>query len=262
MDLGLKGRKALVCASTGGLGEAVVRALAAEGAHVMVSGRRLDRARAIADELNATGPGTATAVESDLSEADGARRLHDAALDKLGGVDVLVLNGPGPKPSSADAASWPDAERALELLVRPQLELIQATLPGMRERRWGRILAVGSSGVVSPLPNLAMSNLGRSALAAYLKTLANEVAADGVTVNMLLPGRIATDRVAQLDAAAADRQGRTQEEVSAESRATIPARRYGDPTEFGSVAAFLCSSLASYVTGTAVRCDGGLVKNL
>ena len=132
----------------------------------------------------------------------------------------------------------------------------------MRERRWGRILAVGSSGVVSPLPNLAMSNLGRSALAAYLKTLANEVAADGVTVNMLLPGRIATDRVAQLDAAAADRQGRTQVEVSAESRATIPARRYGDPTEFGSVAAFLCSSLASYVTGTAVRCDGGLVKNL
>lgn len=140
--------------------------------------------------------------------------------------------------------------------------MIGAVLPGMRERGWGRILAIGSSGVAAPLPNLAMSNLGRAALAAYLKTLAAEVAADGVTVNMLLPGRVATDRTEALDRAAAERTGRQVEEIRAESLGLIPAGRYGDPAEFGAVAAFLCSAAASYVTGTALRCDGGLVRSL
>lgn len=132
----------------------------------------------------------------------------------------------------------------------------------MRERRWGRILAVGSSGVAAPLPNLAVSNTGRAALAGYLKTLAAEVALDAVTVNMLLPGRIATDRVAELDQAAAKRRGTTVEEIQLESRKTIPARRYGEPGEFGAAAAFLCSAPASYITGVALRCDGGLIRSL
>jgi 3-oxoacyl-[acyl-carrier protein] reductase len=124
------------------------------------------------------------------------------------------------------------------------------------------VLAIGSSGVTAPLPDLALSNAGRAALAAYLKTLAAETAADGVTVNLLLPGRIATDRVAQLDQGKAAREGGTAAEVAAASRATIPAGRYGTPEEFGAVAAFLCSHPASYVTGCAVRCDGGLVRTL
>ncbi len=262
MDLGLTGRRALVSASTGGLGEAIVRALAAEGADVVVSGRRMDRARAIADEITATSPGRAVAIEADLVQPGGAQQLHDEAVEQLGPIDVLVLSGPGPRPAGASDVTWDDVRGALELLVHPQVDLVQAALPQMRERGWGRVLAVGSSGVVAPLPNLALSNLGRSALAGYLKTLAAEVAADGVTVNLILPGRIATERVAQLDQSAAERQGRTREAVAADSRATIPAGRYGAPSEFGAVAAFLCGQPASYLTGTAIRVDGGLVRSL
>lgn len=257
MDLRLKGRTAVVCASTGGLGEAIVRALAAEGADVVVSGRRGDRARELAAELP-----SAVGVEVDLTAEDGAATLHAAAVEAFGGVDVLVLNGPGPAPGAATDVTADGVETAVRTLVRPQQQLISLALPGMREREWGRVLAIGSSGIDAPLPNLALSNLGRAALAAYLKTLASEVAADGVTVNLLLPGRIATDRVAQLDQSAADRQGLSAEEVASRSRATIPAGRYGDPAEFGAVGAFLCSDLASYVTGTSLRCDGGLVRSL
>jgi 3-oxoacyl-[acyl-carrier protein] reductase len=257
MDLGLKGRTAVVCASTGGLGEAVARALGAEGARVVVSGRRGDRARELAAELP-----DAIGVEVDLTTDDGPDRLHRAAVEAFGAVDVLVLNGPGPAPSTAADLTQDGVETAFRLLVRPQQRLVSLVLPGMRARGWGRILAIGSSGVAAPLPNLALSNLGRAALAAYLKTLAAETAADGVTVNLLLPGRIATDRVAQLDRSAAERQGVSATEIKERSMATIPAGRYGRPEEFGAVGAFLCSDLASYVTGTALRCDGGLVRSL
>lgn len=257
MDLGLKERTALVCASTSGLGEAIARALAAEGANVVISGRRGERASALAAELP-----SAIGVEVDLVAEDGAAKLHAAAVDAFGGVDVLVLNGPGPKPGSAKDTTPQDIESAIRAMVLPQQRLVSMVLPRMREQGWGRVLAVGSSGVVAPIPNLVLSNVGRAALAGYLKTLATEVAASGVTVNMLLPGRIATDRVASLDQAAADRSGSTPEEVRDQAKATIPAGRYGDPAEFGAVAAFLCSDPASYVTGTAVRCDGGIVSGL
>ena len=257
MDLGLTGRTAVVAASTGGLGEAVARALAAEGAQVVVSGRRGEEARRIAAELP-----RAVGVEIDLTAADGPAQLVAAAEAEFGPVDVAVLNGPGPRPGTAADLTDDDVDGAVAALVRPHRQLVSAVLPGMRERGWGRVLALGSSGVAAPLPNLAASNLGRAALAAWLKTLAAEVAAEGVTVNLLLPGRIATDRVAQLDQAAAGRTGKSFEEVQAASRATIPAGRYGRPAEFGAVAAFLCSDAAGYVTGTALRCDGGLVRSL
>ncbi|MFJ9760029.1 SDR family oxidoreductase [Streptomyces sp. NPDC101149] len=257
MDIGLKGRTALVCASTQGLGEATARALAAEGASVVVCGRSADRAREIADEL----PG-AIGIAADLLAADGPERLVAAATEALGAIDVLVLNGPGPRPKAAADVTAQDVTEAVDALVRPQQRLVALTLPGMRERGWGRVLAIGSSGVAAPLPQLASSNLGRAALAAYLKTLAAEVAADGVTVNLLLPGRIGTERVARLDAAAAERTGRSPAEVAAESRRTIPAGRYGRPEEFAAAAAFLCGAPASYVTGVALRCDGGLIRSL
>lgn len=257
MDLGLAGRTAVVAASTGGLGEAAARALAAEGAAVVVFGRRGEEARRIAAELP-----RAVGVEIDLTATDGPAELVAAAESEFGPVDVAVLNGPGPRPGSAADLTDEDVDGAFAALLRPHRRLVAAVLPGMRERGWGRLLAVGSSGVAAPLPNLAASNLGRAALAGWLKTLAAEVAADGVTVNLLLPGRIATGRVAELDAAAAERSGRSVEEVQAASLATIPAGRYGRPEEFGAVAAFLCSAAAGYVTGTAVRCDGGLVRSL
>lgn len=257
MDLGLKGRCAVVSASTGGLGEAIARALAAEGASVVVSGRRGDRAKEIASSLPA-----AIGVEVDIRSSSGPVDLVAAARDTFGDVDVLVLNGPGPAPGSAAGVTDEDIDSAVDTLLRPQLRLLAETLPGMRSRGWGRVLAVGSSGVAAPLPNLALSNLGRSALAGHLKTLAAEVAADGVTVNMLLPGRIATDRVAHLDQAAATRTGRSVREVEEASRAQIPAGRYGDPVEFGAAAAFLCGAPAGYITGVALRVDGGLVRSL
>ncbi|MFC5834704.1 SDR family oxidoreductase [Nonomuraea insulae] len=253
MDLNIKGRVALVCASTGGLGEACARALAAEGARVIVSGRRADRAAAIAADLPA-----AVAVPGDLLDPATPRRLVEATEEVFGPVDILVLNGPGPAPGRADQMDSATVAAAIDVHLRPQQELVSLVLPGMRERGWGRVAAIGSSGVAAPLPGLAASNVGRWALAAYLKTLAAEVAADGVTVNMVLPGRIATDRVRALDQARAEREGRTAEQVKTASEHTIPAGRYGTRAEFGAAVAFLCSAPASYITGTALRCDGGM----
>ncbi|MBT8159810.1 MULTISPECIES: SDR family oxidoreductase [Arthrobacter] len=261
MDLGIQGKTAFVAASTGGLGLAVARSLAAEGARVAITGRRRERAEKIAAELEADGH-SVVAIEADLSKPDGVAAAVERTEELLGPVEILVLNGPGPKPGAASALGSDDIAAAFEQLVKPHHALVSRILPGMRERHWGRILAVGSSGVVSPLPNLAVSNTGRAALAGYLKTLAAEVALDAVTVNMLLPGRIATDRVAELDQAAAKRRGTTPEEIQLESRKTIPARRYGEPEEFGAAAAFLCSAPASYITGVALRCDGGLIRSL
>ena len=257
MDLQIQGKTALVAASTSGLGLAAARALAHEGARVVITGRRGAVAAQIAAELP-----EAVGLAADLNTDEGLESAMAAATDAYGPIDILVLNGPGPKPGAAAALSTHDLASAFDLLVKPQHTLISKVLPGMRKRRWGRILAIGSSGIAAPLPNLALSNTGRAALAGYLKTLAAEVALDAVTVNMLLPGRIATDRVAELDLAAAKRRSRTVEAIQQESRSTIPARRYGNPSEFGAAAAFLCSGPASYITGVALRCDGGLVRTL
>lgn len=257
MDLGIAGRTALVCASTAGLGAATARALAAEGCRVVFTGRRGERARSLAAEFD-----HCTGLEADLGSVAGAQQLYADTLDAAGPPDILVLNGPGPRPGTASTVTPQDAAAAVTALVEIPVALISAALPHLRSQGWGRILGIGSSGVQAPLTGLALSNLGRAGLAGYLKSLATEVAKDGVTVNMLLPGRIDTDRVRSLDAAAAERTGRSAAEVAADSAASIPLGRYGRPEEFGAVAAFLCSAPASYLTGLAARCDGGLVPVL
>jgi 3-oxoacyl-[acyl-carrier protein] reductase len=257
MKLGLDGRTALVLGSTSGLGWAIARGLGQEGANVVICGRRADLAAARASELPA-----AKGIEVDLTRPDAAAAAVRAARDRFGEIDILVLNGGGPPPGPAATVHAEDFAGALATLFLVQVELVSLVIDGMRERRWGRILAVGSSGIVQPLPNLVRSNAARAALAGYLKTLAGEVAADGVTVNLVLPGRIDTDRIGELDRNAASRQGISVEEAAARSRATIPAGRYGTPAEFGGVATFLCSEVASYVTGSAIRVDGGLVSAL
>jgi 3-oxoacyl-[acyl-carrier protein] reductase len=257
MDLGLTGRTAIVCASTSGLGEGTARALAAEGARVVVSGRRGDRAAAIAAEL-----GEAIGVGVDLTAPDGPETLVAAATEAFGAVDVLVLNSGGPPPSTAATLDTASITEAMVPLLLAQQRLVSLVLPEMRERGWGRIVGVGSAGTVEPIAGLALSNVGRAALAGYLKTLAGEVASDGVTVNLLLPGRIATARTTGIDEYIAEREGITPADVEARAAATIPAGRYGTAAEFGAVAAFLSSDAASYVTGTATRCDGGLVGGL
>jgi len=254
MDLQIADRVALVCSSTAGLGLATAKALAAEGCFVVVTGRRGEVARRIAGEL-----GNALGLAVDLARPGAADELVDAVLAETGRIDILVLNGPGPKPSEAVDLDPQALHAAISLLADNQVQLVRRTLPAMRESGWGRIVSIGSSGVVAPIPNLAASNFGRAALAGYLKTLAREVAADGVTVNMVLPGRIATDRVISVDAQNAARTGQDEAEVRAASEAAIPIGRYGRPEEFGDVVAFLCGSQASYVTGSTVRCDGGMI---
>jgi len=255
MDTGLRGRTALIPGSTSGLGLATARALAAEGMNAVVVGRRGDLAEKVAAELP-----SAIGVEADLTDPDAPQRMVAAAVERFGQVDVLVLNGGGPPPGTATEVTAESAEGAVRLLLLPHIRLVEAVLPGMRERRWGRIVAVGSSGIQQPIDRLALSNTVRPALAGYLKTLASEVAADGVTVNMALPGRIATDRVESLDAASAERQGISVEEARRRSEATIPAGRYGEPEEFAALVTFLASVPAGYITGEQVRCDGGLVR--
>lgn len=255
MDTGLRGKTAVVPGSSAGLGLAIARALAHEGANVVLSGRRGDLVRAQADALP-----SAIGVEVDLFADDGPSLLVERAVERFGDVDVLVLNGGGPPPGAA-AELGPDQLRAaIDQLLVPQQRLVAAVLPRMRERGWGRVIAVGSSGVQQPIERLALSNVGRAALAGYLKTLAGEVAGDGVTVNMVLPGRIDTDRVSALDAATAERTGATVEQVRTRSESAIPAGRYGTPDEFAAVVLFLASNAASYVTGEQIRCDGGMVR--
>jgi len=245
----------VVLGSSSGLGWAVAEALGAEGANVVIVGRRRD----LSEERAAALP-SAIAVSVDVSEPGAAERVVARTSESFGDIDILVLNGGGPKPGQAESMGAEDVESATRLLVSPHVAMVNAVLPGMRSRSWGRIIAVGSSGVKQPIPTLAASNVGRAALAGYLKSLANDVAAEGVTVNMVLPGRIDTDRVGSLDAAAADRSGQTLEEVRRASEASIPAGRYGRPEEFAAAVAFLASAQASYVTGEQIRCDGGMVR--
>jgi 3-oxoacyl-[acyl-carrier protein] reductase len=255
MDTGLQGRTAIVPGSSSGLGLAVARALAAEGANVVLVGRRGELVQKEAAALP-----SAVGVEADIADPDVPARLVAEAEQRFGPVDVLVLNGGGPPPGLAADFTPEQFATAVDLLVQPHLRLVAGVLPGMRERGFGRIVAVGSSGVQQPIDGLVASNAARAALAGYLKTLAGEVATDGVTVNMVLPGRIDTDRVAVLDRAVAERSGTTPDEQRARAEAAIPVGRYGTPEEFAAVVTFLASAAASYVTGEQIRCDGGMIR--
>jgi 3-oxoacyl-[acyl-carrier protein] reductase len=257
VNLGLDGRTALVLGSTSGLGLAIAQGLAGEGAQVVICGRRGDVAAEQAAALPA-----AIGLQLDLSQPGAAVAAVVAATERFGQIDILVLNAGGPPPGPAAALRADALGPAVQALLLAQIELVSEVLPGMRVRGWGRILAIGSSSVEAPRPGLVQSNPVRAALAGYLKTLAAEVAADGVTVNLILPGRIQTGRVDQLDENAARASGTDLAEVRRASQDRIPMRRYGTPGEFGSVGVFLCSDQASYVTGTAVRVDGGMLPGL
>lgn len=256
MDLGLKGRRAVVAGASRGLGRAIALALAAEGAAVTALARNAEGLRRLAGEAPA--PGSIEARACNLADA--------AAIESLSGVlakaDVLVLNTGGPPPATAAEASDAQWHAQFESLFLSAVRLTRLALPGMRQRRHGRIIAVVSSGVLQPIANLAMSNAMRLAVVGWAKTLAGEVAGAGITVNCIAPGRIATDRLTELDQHEAGRQGVDIDTVRSRSSAAIPAQRYGDPEEFAAMAVFLASSRASYVTGGILRVDGGMVRGL
>lgn len=262
MDLEISGKGALVLASSQGLGLGVAEALVREGVRVVICGRSADKLKTEAERLTEMGPGKATFCVADLSDRQIAQTLFDRAKKELGRIDILVNNTGGPPPGSTstpDSDSWSNQFDAMVLRV---IEMTKLCLPDMQDAGWGRVLTLASSGVLQPIPNLAMSNTLRSALVGWSKSLSNEVAEHGITVNMLLPGRIHTARVDQLDGNVAKRTGKSIDEVRENSRGTIPAKRYGDVSEFADVAAFLLSSRASYVTGSVIRCDGGAIKSV
>jgi 3-oxoacyl-[acyl-carrier protein] reductase len=251
MDLRLEGKVAIVTGSTAGLGLASARALAAEGVRVVISGRRGDLAKQHADELP-----DALGVEADLTLPETAERLVRAALDAFGRLDILVGSTGGPPPGTALETPADSYKDALDLLVTPMVRLSQLCVPEMRKQGGGRIVFVTSGSTREPIPVLVLSNSVRMAVQGFAKTLARQVASDGITVNCVLPGRIATDRLVQLDSLAAQGAGRTVEDVRAANEASLPMGRYGEPAEFGAVVCFLCSEQAAYVSGTAIPVDG------
>lgn len=261
MNLLLAGKRALVCGGSSGLGRAVATALVAEGVNVALLSRETAKLQTVADELNAIGPGKAVIAPADMADHASLLRAVDVAEAALGGPIEILLNNTGGPPPSGVAGLDPDLWRAqFEQMVLSVFRLTDRVLPGMRAVGWGRILNVASVSLIEPIGSLGVSNTLRASIAAWAKTLASEVAADGVTVNTLLPGRIDTPRIAKLDQAAADRTGQTPQEARAVSVTSIPVGRVGTTEEFGAVAAFLASPLAAYVTGSLIRIDGGSVR--
>lgn len=261
MDLGVAGKTALVLGASGGLGSAIAHALAAEGVRVACAGRDAGRTEKTAAAIRESG-GEAMSVTWDLADIGAIPGALAEIDDRFGAVDILVNNTGGPPPTPASGQDPDLWRRHFEAMVLSVVALTDAVLPGMRARKWGRIITSTSSGVVAPIPNLGLSNSLRSALVGWSKTLSREVAKDGITSNIVLPGRIATDRIAFLNEQKAKREGRNLEDVEAESAAAIPMGRNGEPQEYGSVVAFLASAQASYVTGTVVRVDGGLIPSI
>lgn len=261
MEFGLRGRRAVVGGATSGLGRASADALAAEGCDLLIWSRNEERLGGVADELRSSHGVSVTHVAADASQP-GAAETVAAAAEKLGPIDIIVLNAGGPPtsdPTETDAEGW---RRAFQLLAITPIELATMLLPGMRERGWGRVISLLSSTVRQPVSDLVYSNAGRSALASWLKTTAREIGSSGVTVNGVMPGRIATARIQQLDSGRAEREGRSEEDVRAEWVGRIPAGRYGRPEELGALVAFLASEQASYITGQLIAVDGGLIAGV
>ncbi|MCW3010149.1 MAG: family oxidoreductase [Solirubrobacterales bacterium] len=248
MNLGLQGRVVLVGGASAGLGRAIAAELVAEGARVAISSRSRERIDAAAAELGATG------FVWDSDDVDAAPGLVDAVERELGPVEVLVTNTGGP-PMNPDALalSREDWEAAYRSLVLAPMALVERVLPGMRERGFGRVVNVASTSVREPIPELVLSNSHRAALVTAFKTVARQVAADGVTLNTLLPGSFATARILA---------GTTPEAAEAHARATVPIARLGRPEELAAAAAFLCSTRASYITGETIAVDGGKTRSV
>lgn len=262
MDLGLKGRVALVAASSRGLGRAVAEELAAEGASLVLTARGKDTldatAKAIVDRYGVP----VLALPADVGKIGDPERVVREGIARFGKIDIILTNSGGPPPGpfeSLDAEAW---ARATALVLTSVVEFCRAVLPGMKERRWGRILNVTSIAAKQPVDNLMLSNSIRAAVIGFARTLATEVAPFGVTVNNLLPGFTRTERMVELAEVTAERDKITPEAASARFSAAVPMGRMGEPREFAALAAFLASERASYITGQSMAVDGGWIRAL
>lgn len=261
MELGLKGKVAMVAAASRGLGRAIAEELAAEGASLIISARGEESLRRACDEIAATGA-EVIGVTADVSMPEEVARFVDKGIERFGRVDILVTNAGGPPAGSFEhltPAMWEDATR---LTLNSVLNLTRAVLPGMKERGWGRVLNVTSIAAKQPVENLMLSNSLRAAVTGFARTLANEVAPFGVTVNNILPGYTRTERVEELAQSMSGKEGTTPEDFYSRWEAEIPMRRLGEPREFAALAAFLVSERASYITGSSIAVDGGWIRSL
>ncbi len=257
MDFGIRGKKALVCAASKGLGFGCAEALAAEGVDLVINARSEGPLEAAAEDLRARFGVTVTAVAADITSAAG----RDKVLTALGGsADILVNNAGGPPPGMWTDWERDDFIRAVDANMLTPIALIQALVPGMMQRGWGRVVNITSMAVKAPIPVLGLSNSARAGLTGFVAGTARQVAGAGVTINNLLPGIHATDRATALDQGAAEAAGITPEEAKAQRCATIPAGRYGTAQEFGAMCAFLCSDKAGFIVGQNVLLDGGQVN--
>ncbi len=262
MDLGLRGKVALVAAASRGLGRATALGLAAEGANLVMCARGAKDLEAARDDIaKSTGVEIHTVV-ADVSKAADVDKVTNEALAKFGRVDILFTNAGGPPAGRFEKHSWDAWEQAVNLTLRSVVEMTRAVLPGMRERKWGRVINVTSIAAKQPVDMLILSNSIRAAVTGFARTLANEVATDGITVNNILPGYTRTERVEHLADATAAKEGVTRSDVVARFEREIPMRRLGEPSEFAALAVFLASQQASYITGQSIAVDGGWIKSL
>jgi 3-oxoacyl-[acyl-carrier protein] reductase len=261
MDLGLKGKVAMVAGASRGLGYAVARGLAAEGVKVSMGSRNefaiADAGKRIAAETySETLP-----MAVDVRSADSIVAWHAKTVQKFGGIDLLYVNSGGPPAGGALAFDDDAWKSAFELMVLSAVRMVRLAVPSMRTRGGGAIIMATSSAVKEPINGLALSNVVRSSVAALSKTLANELAGDGIRVNQLIPGRIDTDRVRELDAIRAKKAGTSADQAKAKYVSSIPLGRYGEPAEFAAAAVFLLSDAARYITGASLQVDGGQMRN-
>jgi 3-oxoacyl-[acyl-carrier protein] reductase len=257
LELRIAGRRALVLAASRGLGYACARELAAEGCRVVMVSRDEARIEAAADRIARETGSRTRGVRGDVSRPGEAEGVVAAACREMGGLDILVHNAGGPPAGEAMAVTPEEWQAAFEANLMSFVRGARAAVPEMRKGRWGRIVAITSTSIRQPIPNLVLSNALRPGVLGAAKTLSREVAKDGILVNVVAPGRIATERVLELDQAVAARTGSTPEAVREAGLAQIPLGRLGQPEELARVVAFLCSEAASYVTGTALAVDGG-----
>lgn len=261
MDLGLKGRVAVVAAGSRGLGRAVAEELAAEGASIVICARGQAALDEACRAIEAHG-GLARGIVADVSRPGEPERVVAVATESFGQVDIVVTNSGGPRAGRFDVLSADDWDSATRTLLTSAVGFARASVPGMRERKWGRILNITSIAAKQPVDGLMLSNSLRTAVIAFARTLANEVAADGVTVNNLLPGYTRTERVVDLSEQMAKANDTTPADFIGRWEAEIPMRRIGEPREFAALAAFLASERASYITGQSIAVDGGWIRSV